>query len=244
MIRTIEGNQFSVSPDESLPYTFTEAGTYIVTAQAYSDGESVGISQLTIVVYPDGSVVRSSLDADELRPFVTQPVGFTTVRHGFTTSDVQAVQWNFGDGQTVNNQDLSMNKAYLQSGPMIVQEIIILEDETVLSNMLNLYVRDEDQQDAQGTDLTAVPLVQEVGQLITFDLDTVNIDPTETAVLTRDFDDGTIQTFTTDIPDRYTITHGYGAAGIYRVKAYLYLHGGRIFINEATVNVIGQDPCA
>ncbi len=244
-----DGETRKLDTDDEFGYVFEESGQYDVVARWYdSNGNFVAQSISNIEVDSqdviDGKQYGSDLWADTLRPETSELVTFDTDIDGFDKDEIANIERDFGDGQIVENTDLSTTKRYHELGPVLVRQNIELEDGTELSNELTLYVVDEDEHKGKWSSLQADPLRQEIGKPIDFELDKEGISKDDITKIERKFGDGETRYFIKDYIDE-----GLGQEYIYdRINNYVVevnIHtDDQVFENFATVDIFWPERCS
>jgi hypothetical protein len=153
-------------------------------------------------------------------------------------SQVEYITWDFGDSGPEQDSRLELDKIYQQEGVYIVTQTIIFNDDyPPLTNVLNIYVRDGSL--GMTTALSGSPLSAEVGDIFSFALTPIDIPAESYRQLVWECGDGTTRRASgqDQVEDLLTTTCTYAQASSWRVKAYLYIEGGDVFVNEMTVHV-------
>jgi|GEM_PF-2674409 len=126
----------SRTPSQDVIFSTSQAGNYSITAKAYRNNIIIAASQIIVSV---SSTTQRNISVilrpDSLTNKVNTPIKFTTTLNGITASAIKSVSWDFGDGSNSVGNDLSISKIYLTSGPKVITQKIILNDNTELITM-------------------------------------------------------------------------------------------------------------
>jgi len=233
----------SRTPSQDVIFSTSQAGNYSITAKAYRNNIIIAASQIIVSV---SSTTQRNISVilrpDSLTNKVNTPIKFTTTLNGITASAIKSVSWDFGDGSNSVGNDLSISKIYLTSGPKVITQKIILNDNTELITMTTVWVEWSNDQ-CLSAYLSAVPLIQQVGQPIDFTNHLVNFGVDQLAKISCNYGDGMIKVFDTNLESYLTQAHVYLVAWQYTVQCSLTLNNWLILPTSATVTVVGRDRC-
>lgn len=121
-----DGDQQSLgalSGSTTVQHTYTESGTYAVTAtatEASGFSEQVATSVTILPGQPPGVVLTPS----NTSPTVNQIITITATVSG-ATSTIQEYQWDFGDGTTATTTGPQITKSYGTTGTKVIRVTVV-----------------------------------------------------------------------------------------------------------------------
>ena len=122
--------------NESVRKTFGEAGIYIVNAKAYYADELKAIASTTIQHSSRAEFASLSIEESSLQT----PTKVTLNLIGRRTQDIQNISRDRGDGEITYSKNLTVQHQYTTSGIKTLQQTLIFNDGTRLTNIVTFNV--------------------------------------------------------------------------------------------------------
>lgn len=101
------------------------------------NNEVIVASEFTIAI---GNWKWIVLNSSVLNPDKWATVYFTSKISGFFPKDVRTVNWDFGDGTSIDTQSLTINHVYKSSGKKAVVQTVSLANGSIFKQILTLYI--------------------------------------------------------------------------------------------------------
>lgn len=238
----------SVSSPFGLSITLNNAWNYPVTARWYnSQWQLVAISSLNLSVMPNASSTQqiswasSRLEVSPLGWTIWQEFAFQTFLQQIKSSDINRILWDFGDGQTNENNRLTMSKVYNTNWRMIVRQKIYLFDGRMFEDVLTLYIN-ETNSTYGSLRLNADTSQKGLAQDFSFQAVLQDVPLSSVKSVTWTYWDG--QTSTLNTPTSLTTTKKYYKAWTYNVGVLVTLQNQKTLFAQTTIQVTGQDICS
>ena len=223
----------------SLKKVFPHPWNNTVLVKWLINNEVIVASEFTIAVDNGKWAV---LNSSVLNPDRWTTVYFTTKISWFFPKDVRTVNWDFGDGTTIDTQDLTINHVYKTSWKKAVVQTVSLADGSVLKQILTLYVVSPYWFDSYS--MSFIPDMQG-SPLKPLSLSTSINGSFGTALsFMTAYGDSQSQKFgTLNIRSPFKSTHLYLDPGIFHPQTTLALDACTTLSSQATVDVEWEDIC-
>lgn len=226
---------------DSIDKVFDKPWKYEILANAYRWNSYVASSQLNIWVWAD---YWSSIYSDKLNVSIWEDINISTIKSWFLESDVDFVVWDFWDWSNFTSESLNISKRYTTFWGKIIKQKIYLKDDTVLTNVLTVFVKDSNSLlGKKWSSLNVVPLVQDIWKNLNFTLKLDGISLIEIDSVVWDFWDWNINSYKSDIWNYLTASYYYNKPWIYTVKSIIYLKNWESFVTAVTVYIKWIDIC-
>lgn len=227
--------------ENSFRMIFDKDWTYPILAKAFDKSWNIiWVSQLNLAVWYDN--VGSNIRAENLHPNIWETIEIKTFYWWFDETDIYNVVWDFGDGTSISNGELTMSKAYNSWWNKVVKQILTLQDWRKMENALNIYVGSR-QKDYWAI-LSSSSLQQKPWNSITFTLNLKNLKLNEISKIIWDFWNQDKKVFDTDISSSSLFQiYTYNAQWLYTVQATIYLKNSDTLITQLTVYIECQQLC-
>ena len=223
----------------SLKKVFRTEWNHTVLVKWLINNEVIVASEFTIAV---GKWKWIVLNSSVLNPDKWATVYFTSKISGFFPKDVRTVNWDFGDGSTIDTQDLTINHVYKTSWKKAVVQTISLADGSVFKQILTLYVVSPYWFNSYS--MSFVPDMQ--GSLLKPLSVTTNINWSFwiPLVFMTTYGDTQSQKFgTLNISSPFKSSHRYLDPGVYYPQTTLLLDACTALSSQATLDVEWEDFC-
>jgi len=223
----------------TLRKVFRTDGNIITNVKWYTNNQITAVTSFTLGIWNGKWAV---LKASVLNPDKEGSVSFSTTTVGFLPKDVRNVAWDFGDGNTIQIQDLSINHTYKISWQKAVIQTINLNDGSSIKTILTLYVvrpymfNSYSLQFLPDMNWSALKALQ-FSTTIKWSFGTA-------LFFTNTYGDTQAQNFwTKNIRSPISVQHRYVSPWIYYPQTTLMLDACTNLAAQATVDIQGSDVC-
>ncbi|MEI6426060.1 MAG: PKD domain-containing protein [Candidatus Absconditabacteria bacterium] len=218
---------------------FRTQGSVSVIVKGIINKQIASVNAFTLgIENGKGAILKASL----LNPDKNSDISFSTTIAGFLPKDVRSVGWDFGDGTTIQTQELSINHTYKISGQKVVIQNILLNNGSSIRTIITLYVVRpyifdsyslEFLPDMQGSSLKPLKFTTTIKGSFDTPL-----------FFTNTYGDSQSQNFgTKNIRSPFSSQHRYFNPGIFYPQTTLMLDACTNLSAQATIDIGGSDLC-
>ncbi len=120
---------------------FRDQRSTMVTVKWFKNWEVVAVANMILSVWENE--LASKISANNISPKKGQSIKISTKLNGIDEKNIKKIEWNWWNEEIETNKKLEMLHIYESSGPRVITQKILLENDQEIQNFLTIYVRDE-----------------------------------------------------------------------------------------------------
>lgn len=222
-------------PWQSITRQYTQTGIYTVTARAFKGNTLLAIARTTVGIW--GNQWSYIISQNGLRLQANTVARFQTQIN--TAATTRSIQWDFGDGTQVTNNNTAITHTYTTMWPRVITQTITFQDNTQTRNYMTIYVIDPIYGQSFSKNFAPNNLITVPGQTLQY----IN-----TPVGDNRQDSTFIQRYTPIISQTYQgnstiLSHRYDSPWVYFPSNTQYINQCLFLESQATIVIEQEDLC-